>query len=169
SCDCRTHTTVRRASRTTSGEHVIPEVESELFDRYSKDDLKIIKREMYIPSLTQLQQQYVEHLGQPWLEFYLPLLNAENKLFDRYVDEVLFPKYNLLNEYCGNLFFIVEGIDAIEKVRHIHGNTIPEQAIVEDPNSIRAKYGGRLELGLFNVVHASKNEKDFEKEVKIYF
>ena len=59
------------------------------------------------------------------------------------------------------------GEDAISKVRQMAGATNPEQA---DPTSIRGSYGRIRSSGLFeNVIHASENEPEAEREIKLWF
>ena len=59
------------------------------------------------------------------------------------------------------------GNDAIKKVRDIAGATNPGEA---DPVSIRGSYGRITTHGVFeNVIHASSDEKDAEREIKLWF
>ena len=59
------------------------------------------------------------------------------------------------------------GEDAIAKVRQLAGATNPEQA---DPTSIRGSYGRIRSSGLYeNVIHASENEPEAEREIKLWF
>ncbi len=59
------------------------------------------------------------------------------------------------------------GDDAIDKVRQICGSTNPEEA---DPVSIRGAYGRITTKGVYeNVIHASMNEADAEREIKLWF
>ncbi len=59
------------------------------------------------------------------------------------------------------------GEDAIQKVRDICGSTNPEEA---DPVSIRGAYGRITTKGVYeNVIHASTNEKESEREIKLWF
>ena len=59
------------------------------------------------------------------------------------------------------------GEDAIEKVREICGATNPEEA---DPVSIRGAYGRITTKGVYeNVIHASRNKEDAEREIKLWF
>lgn len=59
------------------------------------------------------------------------------------------------------------GEDAITKVREICGSTNPEEA---DPVSIRGAYGRITTKGVYeNVIHASTNEKEAEREIKLWF
>jgi len=59
------------------------------------------------------------------------------------------------------------GDDAIAKVRTICGATNPEEA---DPVSIRGSYGRITTKGVYeNVIHASTNEEEAEREIKLWF
>jgi len=59
------------------------------------------------------------------------------------------------------------GEDAIGKVRQICGSTNPEEA---DPVSIRGAYGRITTKGVYeNVIHASTNEQEAEREIKLWF
>ena len=65
------------------------------------------------------------------------------------------------------LALVYHGKSAIEKVRKIIGETDPEKA---GPTTIRGKYGRITSAGVFeNVVHASENEKEAEREIKLWF
>ncbi|MBU4310916.1 nucleoside-diphosphate kinase [bacterium] len=65
------------------------------------------------------------------------------------------------------LVLVYYGEDAIDKVREIAGATNPEEA---DAESIRGKYGRITTKGIFeNVIHASKNREEAEKEIKLWF
>jgi len=59
------------------------------------------------------------------------------------------------------------GPDAIKKCRGMAGATNPEEA---DPTSIRGSYGRITTKGLYeNVIHVSSDEKDAEREIKLWF
>lgn len=59
------------------------------------------------------------------------------------------------------------GEDAIQKVRNICGATNPEEA---DPVSIRGAYGRITTKGVYeNVIHASTNTEEAEREIKLWF
>ena len=59
------------------------------------------------------------------------------------------------------------GEDAIEKVREICGETNPEEA---DAVSIRGAYGRITTKGVYeNVIHASADKEDAEREIKLWF
>ncbi len=59
------------------------------------------------------------------------------------------------------------GEDAIQRVRKICGATNPEEA---DPATIRGAYGRITTKGVYeNVIHASSNKVDAEREIKLWF
>ncbi len=59
------------------------------------------------------------------------------------------------------------GEDAIMKVRQICGSTNPEEA---DPVSIRGAYGRITTKGVYeNIIHASANAPEAEREIKLWF
>jgi len=65
------------------------------------------------------------------------------------------------------LALVYHGESAIEKVRKVVGATNPEHA---EPTSIRGKYGRITTKGVFeNVVHASENDVEAEREIKLWF
>lgn len=59
------------------------------------------------------------------------------------------------------------GESAIQKVRQLAGATNPEEA---EATTIRGAYGRITTKGLYeNVLHASTNEKEAEREIKLWF
>ena len=65
------------------------------------------------------------------------------------------------------LALVYYGSAAIQKVRSLAGATNPEEA---DPVSIRGAYGRILTVGLFeNVIHASSDPLEAEREIKLWF
>ena len=68
---------------------------------------------------------------------------------------------------------VVEGIEAISFVRKICGETEPRAAL---PGTIRGdfahhgyKYADAKNIPVYNLVHASSDVKDAEREIKIWF
>lgn len=62
---------------------------------------------------------------------------------------------------------VYEGEGAIKKVRDIAGSTNPEEA---NSISIRGKYGRITSKGVYeNVIHASENKEEAEREIKLWF
>ena len=75
----------------------------------------------------------------------------------------------LMGEYHTKrvMALVYYGEDAIAKVRAICGGTNPEEA---DPVSIRGSFGRITTKGVFeNVVHASANTADAEREIRLWF
>ncbi len=70
-------------------------------------------------------------------------------------------------EYERVMALVYKGEDAIARVRRIAGATNPEEA---DPVSIRGSYGRITTKGVFeNVIHASSDETDAEREIQLWF
>lgn len=75
----------------------------------------------------------------------------------------------LMGEYHKKkvMALVYYGDDAISKVRKICGSTNPEEA---DPVSIRGAYGRITTKGVYeNVIHASTNPEEAEREIKLWF
>ncbi len=75
----------------------------------------------------------------------------------------------LMGEYHKKkvMALVYQGEDAIAKVRRICGATNPEEA---DPVSIRGAYGRITTKGVYeNVIHASTNPEEAEREIKLWF
>lgn len=65
------------------------------------------------------------------------------------------------------LALVYYGEDAIRKVRDLAGSTNPEDA---DSISIRGAYGRVTTQGVYeNVLHASSNPEEAEREIKLWF
>ena len=70
-------------------------------------------------------------------------------------------------EYTGILAFVYQGEEVIKKVREIAGATNPEQA---HPQSLRGAYGRVTSKGqIENILHASSDPLDAEREIKLWF
>lgn len=85
---------------------------------------------------------------------------------ETFFDELI--KY-IMGEYHTKrvMALVYQGGDAITKIRKIVGSTNPEKA---EPTSIRGKYGRITTKGVFeNVVHASENPQEAEREIKLWF
>jgi nucleoside-diphosphate kinase len=62
---------------------------------------------------------------------------------------------------------VYHGDDVIQRVRKICGSTNPEEAA---PGTIRGSYGRITTKGVYeNVIHASSDSKDAEREIKLWF
>ena len=65
------------------------------------------------------------------------------------------------------LALVYHGENAIEKVRKVCGATNPEEA---EPGTIRGSFGRITTKGVYeNVIHASGNLEDAEREIKLWF
>ena len=114
----------------------------------SKTELAIVGAKI-VQVTRELAEEHYQHL-------------REEKFFDELI------KY-IMGEYHTRrvLALVYQGPDACKKVRDVVGATNPEQA---DSISIRGKYGRITTKGVFeNVVHASENVKDAEREIKLWF
>jgi nucleoside-diphosphate kinase len=70
-------------------------------------------------------------------------------------------------DYERVMALVYRGPNAIQKIREVTGATNPEEA---DPTSIRGAYGRITTKGVFeNVIHASSDAKDAEREIKLWF
>ena len=75
----------------------------------------------------------------------------------------------LMGEYHTKrtMALVYHGEDAIKKVRQICGATNPEEAA---PGTIRGSFGRITTKGVYeNVIHASGNPGDAEREIKLWF
>jgi nucleoside-diphosphate kinase len=81
---------------------------------------------------------------------------------------------DLIRYICGEfhskkkvMALVYWGENAIEKIRELCGATNPEEA---SSTSIRGSYGRITTTGVYeNVVHASSNEEEAEREIKLWF
>ena len=68
---------------------------------------------------------------------------------------------------------VIEGVEAVEVVRKMVGETEPKSAA---PGTIRGdfahlsfKYADANQLGVFNLIHASANSEEAEVEISVWF
>ena len=119
-----------------------------IITKLSETELKIVGAKI-VQVTRELAEEHYQHL-------------REEKFFDELI------KY-IMGEYHTKrvLALVYHGEDAIKKIRKIVGSTNPEKA---EPISIRGKYGRITSSGVFeNVVHASENAKEAEREIKLWF
>lgn len=100
----------------------------------------------------ELAEKHYHHLkNQPFFEELLKYI--QGKLHGEHYERVLALVYT--------------GEDAIKRVRQIAGATNPEEA---DPTTIRGAYGRITTKGVYeNVIHASGDPEEAEREIKLWF
>jgi len=119
-----------------------------IITRLSETKLKIIAAKMKQVTREEAEEHY-KHLKQ-----------------EKFFEDVI--KYIMGGYHAKRVMVMVYyGSGAIGKVRKICGATNPEEA---DPVSIRGSYGRITTKGVFeNVIHASANKEDAEREIKLWF
>lgn len=120
-----------------------------ILTRLSETKLAIVAARVVKVSRKLAEEHYKELRKKPFYEDLIKYI--QGKLHDR--EKIL--------------AMIYQGEDAISKVRQIAGATNPEEA---EPTSIRGSYGRITTKGLYeNVIHASTNEREAEREIKLWF
>jgi len=127
---------------------LVKSLTGDIISKMSETELKIVGAKV-VQVTRELAEEHYQHL-------------REAKFFDELI------KY-IMGEYHTKrvLALVYHGEDAIKSIRKIVGSTNPEKA---EPTSIRGKYGRITSAGVFeNVVHASENPKEAEREIKLWF
>lgn len=125
-------------------------ITGKIIDIFEEAGFKIVGMKMVWADSERLQKHYSEHV---------------NKDF-----------YDRLEEYMSSgpiVAMVLEGVNAVENVRKIVGETDPKEA---DPSTIRGRFAhmsfehadgsGRLHK---NIIHASAEKDEAEKEIGIWF
>jgi nucleoside-diphosphate kinase len=127
---------------------MIKHLTGDIISKLSETGLKIVGSKVVQVS-RELAEEHYQHL-------------KEQKFFDEVIRYIM-GEYHVRNV----LALVYQGEDACRKVRKVVGATNPERA---EPNTIRGKFGRITSAGVFeNVVHASENPKDAEREIKLWF
>jgi len=127
---------------------IIKSLTGNIITELSDTGLKIVGAKI-VQVTRELAEEHYQHL-------------KEEKFFDELI------KY-IMGEYHTKrvLALVYQGENAVNKVRRFIDSTDPEKA---EPTTIRGKYGRITSKGVFeNVVHASENEKEAEREIKLWF
>lgn len=127
---------------------LVKSLTGDIISKMSETGLKIVGAKI-VQVTRELAEEHYQHL-------------REEKFFDELI------KY-IMGEFHTKrvLALVYHGENAIKNVRKIVGETNPENA---EPISIRGKYGRITTSGVFeNVVHASENTKEAEREIKLWF
>ena len=120
-----------------------------ILTRLSETKLEIVAAKMVRVSKSLAEEHYQHLKDKPFFADLIKYLQGE--LHDR--------KKVMALVYWGK--------DAIKKCRELAGATNPEEA---DPTSIRGSYGRITTSGVYeNVIHVSSDEKDAEREIKLWF
>lgn len=129
-----------------------------------------VKRNLIGPVLTKLDEIKLTLVGAKLMVVTDQLAN------EHYAEHVGKPFFAQLVEYItgrlhgGNvpvMALVLEGDDAIQKIRALGGNTNPEKA---EPNTVRGMFGRITTAGVFeNVLHASATPDEARKEVSLWF
>lgn len=107
---------------------------------YENDGLNILKIKSIMASRNLLEIHYEEHKKK---SFYPSLIDFMSSSI--------------------SVFMLIEGNNAIRRVRKLNGKTNPSEA---DKNSIRGMFGIDTQK---NAVHGSASENDAEREIEIWF
>lgn len=131
-------------------------IAGEIISRFEKVGLKIIGMKMIKPSSDFAERHY-------------------HDVKERHGEKVL----NGLKEYLGFgpvISFVLEGDNAIEQVRKMVGKTEPRQS---EPGTIRGDFCRMTYKradsedndikSVYNVIHASANEEDANREIRLWF
>lgn len=127
---------------------LVKSLTGDIISKLSETELKIVGAKI-VPVPRELAEKHYQHLrDEPYFEELM-----------KYIQGVYHTRRVMAMVYHGD--------NAITKVRRIAGATNPEQA---DPISIRGKYGRITTSGVYeNVIHASENTKEAEREIKLWF
>lgn len=107
---------------------------------YERNNFKIVSMKMMNTDLKTAKKHYAEHEGKPFFE-------------------------NLISYITRSplVALVLEGEDAVKRVRELNGATDPKDS---DKNTIRSHYGISLSE---NTVHSSDSKESAEREIKIWF
>lgn len=111
-----------------------------IISKYEENDLDILDIKIVNPTQEIIEKHYIEHVDKSF--------------------------FSSLKEYFleGSIIcMILEGENAIQKVREINGKTDPNEAAI---GTIRKLYGKNKTR---NLVHASDSVESAEREMKIWF
>lgn len=145
----------------------------ELIQRFEKENLKITDLKMIHATQTQAENHYSAD------EDYLRVVGQKSKDAGDKVDDLVEQGRKIITAMRNFLqsgpivAMILQGEEAIPTVRKITGFTDPTKA---EKGTIRGDLGEDSILAansegrpVYNLVHASGNEKEAEKEIKVWF
>ncbi len=112
----------------------------EIISRFEDDSLFISRLKMIQIDRDLAEIHYRDHAGKPYFQRLMNYVTADKAVV-----------------------MVVEGDDAINKVRNIMGNTDPEKA---STGTIRGEFGTDVTV---NVVHGSDSPESAEREIRLFF
>lgn len=120
-----------------------------ILTRLSETKLEIVAAKMVVVPRALAEDHYRHLKDKPFFEELIKYLQGE------------------LHNRRKVMALVYWGPDAIAKCRALAGATNPEEA---EPTSIRGSYGRITTKGLYeNVIHVSSDDKDAEREIKLWF
>lgn len=120
-----------------------------ILTRLSETKLEIMAAKIVRPSRELAEKHYMHMREKP---FFAELI--------RYMQGYFHDRHKVMA-------LVYWGEGAIDKVREICGATNPEEA---DPTTIRGAYGRITTKGVYeNVIHASRDPEEAEREIKLWF
>jgi nucleoside-diphosphate kinase len=112
----------------------------EIISRFENENLHISRLKMIHIDRELACMHYRDHKGKPYFERLINYITADS-----------------------SVVMVLEGEDAVNKVRSIMGNTDPAKAI---PGTIRSDFGTDITI---NVVHGSDSAESAEREIRLFF
>jgi nucleoside-diphosphate kinase len=126
----------------------------EIISRFEKVGLKIVAMKMLHPEEDFTKQHYPKSIEE----------RHGKEIYSRIVNYLTMGPV---------IAFILEGINSIEIVRKMVGETYPDRSL---PGTIRGDfahinkiYANEKNMALFNLIHASENKEDADKEINLWF
>jgi nucleoside-diphosphate kinase len=120
-----------------------------ILTRLSETKLDIVAAKIICVSDELAREHYKQLADKPFFEELIKYIKGE------------------LHEKRKVMAMVYYGDNAIEKVRRIAGSTNPEEA---ESISIRGQYGRITTKGVYeNVIHASTNQSESAREIKLWF
>lgn len=159
-------------------------VVGDIIHRFEKVGLKIVAMKMFVPTAEQVKKHYpmsdeawVHRLGEKSVSGFDGLDVTPKEVFgtdDK--DELGKGVVEGLVHYMTSgpvVAMVIEGIQAIDMVRKLCGNTLPFKA---DVGTIRGDYSvdsptvaNAEQRSIHNLIHASENSKEAETEIELWF
>jgi nucleoside-diphosphate kinase len=127
----------------------------EILQRFERVGLKIVGMKMLLPDLTQAEKHYTEELAKRRGE------NVRKAMIDMLTSGPV-------------VAFVLEGVEAVDLVRKMIGETEPKAA---SPGTIRGDYAHTSfkhvnsipNSKLFNLIHGSASKEEAQQEIDVWF